>query len=489
MHTLRTHHMYPAGHGRRDINMTEGPLLGKIFLFALPLMLTNLLQMLYNATDMMVVSLSAEENAVGAIGVTGALINLILNLFMGLSVGANVVIARRLGAGDPEGASKAVHSALLVSVVMGTFGMIIGLSVSRSVLVLMGAENNLLDLASLYTRIYFCGLPFIAASNFSISIFRAKGDTRTPLIILTISGLLNVCLNLLFVLVAKKSVEGVAVATAVANFVSASLLIFRLSRDDGPCRFSLRRLRLDFASVREMILIGVPAGIQGALFALSNLIIQSSLLSVNNAMVPAGETFQPVITGNTAETNLEGFAYTSTNSICQAAISFTGQNAGAKKYHRIWRVMGLCFLITTLVALGFMLVIFLLRDPLLSLYGIHKAEEGSLARIAYQTAITRMNICFSLYFLLALMESGSGIVRGLGKSMTSTIVALIGTCLLRVVWIFTVFRTYGTLESIYVSYPLSWGLTGICHFICAVVILKRKEKKASEESETITTKP
>ena len=476
METFRIHHIHHPHAAPRSMNMTEGPLFGKILLFALPLMASNLLQMLYNAADMMVVSLSAEENAVGAIGTTGALINLVLHIFIGLSIGANVVIARRLGANDPQNASRAVHTALVMSVGLGFLGTAVGLLISRPVLALMGAQENLLDLAVLYTRIYFYGLPFIAVSNFAISIFRAKGDTRTPLIVLTLTGLLNVGLNLFFVLAVRLSVEGVAIATAVSNLASAVLLLWRLSRDGGPCRFSFRLLRVDRAAVRDMVLIGVPAGIQGALFSLSNIIIQSSVLSVNNAMVPAGETFQPVVNGNAAAANLEGFVYTATNAICQASITFTGQNMGAGKYRRVWRVMWCCFLITTAVAVALGGAILLLRDPLLSLYGIFPAEEGSLAALAHRAAVTRLLYMLTTYSLLALMEVASGVMRGLGKSLTSTVVALAGSCLLRILWIATVFRAYGTLGSIYLSYPISWGLTAICHFICVVIVLKSRGK-------------
>ena len=462
---------------RHHLNMLEGPLLGKILVFALPLMVTNLLQTFYNAADMMVAGLSAEANAVGAIGTTGALIALVLNLVFGFSVGTNVVVARRLGSGEWESVSHSVHSALIVSVAFGFGGMATGLLVSRPILVLMGAQDNLLDLATLYTRIYFLGLPFIALTNCTISIFRAKGDTRTPLVILSLSGLLNVGLNLFFVLVAGLSVEGVAIATAAANAVSAVLLLWRLSKDNGPCRFSFRLLRYDRRAVREMLYIGIPASIQGALFSISNIIIQSSVLTVNNRMAPAGETFQPIVKGNAATANLEGFSYTATHAIYEASITFTSQNVGAGKYPRVWRVMGGCCLVTAIVAILFGGGMLLFREPLLALYGVTPGEVGSLTEMAYRTACVRMYYMISVYFLLAWMEVGSGILRGLGKSLTSTVISLVGSCLLRIVWIETVFRAVGTLESIYISYPLSWGLTAAISFFFAVVVLKRRIKK------------
>lgn len=476
MEARRIHHTHhPHGHGR-DLNMLEGPLLGKVLLFSLPLMLTNLLQTFYNAADMMVVSLSHEANAVGAIGTTGAMINLVLNIFMGLAVGANVVVARRLGSGSWENVSRAVHTSLIISIALGTLGMGVGLLISRPILSVMGAQESLLDLAVLYTKIYFFGLPFIAVSNFLISIFRAKGDTRTPLFILTLTGLLNVGLNLFFVLVVRLSVEGVAIATAISNVASALLLLWRLSLDKGPCRFSLRLLRFDRFALRDMILIGVPASIQGALFSLSNMIIQSSILSVNNASVPAGETFQPVVNGNAAAANLEGFVYTATNSIYQAAITFTSQNVGAGKYHRVWRVMGTCYFVTTLVALIFGGLTLALHTPLLALYGVHHGPD-ELTEMAYHTAYLRLIYMMTTYFLLAEMEVGSGILRGLGKSTTSTLVSLAGVCLLRIAWIATVFRALGSLESVYISYPISWLITALAHFTCAVIVLKAMIRK------------
>ena len=227
---------------KQTLSMTAGPLFYKILLFVLPLMATNLLQTLYNAADMMVVGLSDEPNAVGAIGMTGAFINLVLNVFIGFATGANVVIARHLGAKEGERASRAVHTALSISLVLGALGTVIGLAISRPVLSLMGASGKLLDLATLYTYIYFAGAPFLSLTNYLISIFRAKGDTKTPLIVLALAGLINVLFNLFFVLVVGLSVEGVAIATVLSNVISAALLLFRLSREEGPCRFSFKKL-------------------------------------------------------------------------------------------------------------------------------------------------------------------------------------------------------------------------------------------------------
>lgn len=481
MHTLIRHRRAIRNEKTQKPDMTEGRILGKIVLFILPLIATNLLQMLYSAADMMVVSLSSEENAVGAIGTTNQLITLITNIFIGLAVGANVVVAQRIGARDEEGTSKAVHTALLISVIAGVASMLVGLIFSHPLLILMGAQENLLELATVYTQFYFIGVPFLSITNFLISIFRAKGDTRTPMIVLTCTGLFNVAFNLFFVLAVGLSVEGVAIATAIANFLSASILTWRLSRDGSSCRFSFRKLRIEKKALREVVVNGVPAGIQGALYALSNMLIMSSVLAVNNSLVPSGSGFEPIVKGNSASSSLEGFPYFATNAVYQAAITFSGQHVGAKKYRRVWRVAGCCYFLTTLIAVVMAGVIRIFRQPFLAFYGVVPGAEGSLNAMAYAAADTRMLIMLTMYFLLGWMEVGSGLLRGLGRSFVSTGVSLVGACLFRVVWIMTVFRAYGTLVSIYISYPISWLLTALAHFIFFTVFLTRMIRKQAKE--------
>ena len=469
---------------RREINMVEGPLLGKIVTFVLPLMLTNLLQVFYNAADMIVVSLSTEADAVGAIGTTGAMINLIVNLFIGFSIGANVVVARYIGAGDRERTSETVHTSLCMSVLFGAGGCVIGLLVSTPILRAMGNTGHLLELASFYTKIYFAGVPFLSVTNYAIAILRARGDTRTPLNILTLTGLLNVGLNLIFVLVFKMSVDGVAWATTIANGVSMVLLLIRLSQDESACRFSFSLLRMRKRAFGEILYVGLPAGLQGALFSLSNMLIQSSILQVNNTLCPPGSAYQPVVKGNAAAANLEGFAYTATNSVHQASVTFTSQNVGAKKFERIKKVMNSCYLVTFGIAVVSAGLLLLLRVPLLGLYGVAAGAEGSLESLAMQTAQTRMLYMFTVYFTLAFMEVGSGVLRGMGRSITSTAVSLVGSCLLRIVWIFTVFRAHPTLEVIYLSYPLSWTLTAAIHFVCCTVVRRRLVRSAPPAEES-----
>ena len=455
--------------------MTEGPLFTKILLFVLPMMATNLLQVAYNAADMMIVSLSSEANSVGAIGMTGPFINLVLNLFMGFSIGANVVIARSIGAREGERASKVVHTSLLLALMLGVVGCVIGWFISEPVLSAMGIDGNLLDLATTYTFVYFAGAPFVALTNYSVAIFRAKGDTKTPLYVLTVSGLINVVFNLFFVLALGMAVEGVALATVISNVVSSVVLIYCLSRSNDDCKFAFSKLGIDKRALKEVIRIGFPAGIQGALFSLSNMMIQSSVLRVNDILAP-GSVYEPVVDGNASVSNLNGFIYTATNSVCQASIAFTSQNVGAGKFDRIKKVMLNCYAITCAVAVICSTTLVIFNHQLLALYGITDGE--GLAGIAYSAAMTKMRCETMTYFLLAFMEVGCGVLRGLGKSLTSTVITLVGACLLRVVWILTVFEHFLTLESIYISYPVSWTVTGIVALIIALRLLKKLSERA-----------
>lgn len=458
----------------KKLDMTEGPLFGKILLFVLPLMVTNLLQVFYNAADMVIASMSSEPDAVGAIGTTGAFVNLVVNIFMGFATGANVVIARYLGAKDDVRASRATHTALSMSLIFGAVSGAVGVMISHPVLSAMGAQGKLLDLAVTYTVIYFIGLPFIAASNYLIAIYRAKGDTRTPLFVLSFTGLCNVLMNLFFVKTAGLSVEGVALATSIANALSALLLGFKLSKDDTACRFSFKKLCIDRRLFKEILNIGLPAGIQGSLFSISNMLISSSILQINNSICPPGSAFQPVVKGNAAMANLDGFVYTAQNTTYQAAITFTSQNAGAGKHERVFKIRRCCFAIGIFISLAISAVMTLFPETFLSFYGVVSGAEGSLEQIAYETALIRIQYVTLLYFFIVFMEVGSGIARGLGKSFASMIISLLGACAFRVVWILTVFRIWPTLQVLYLSFPISWIASGIAFSLYATIILKKQ---------------
>ena len=462
---------------RRDVDMTSGPILVNLLRFSLPLIFTNLLQMLYNATDMIVVGLSSEADAVGAIGTTSSFVALIVSLFIGLSVGANVVVARHIGAKDEERASRAVHTSTVAALIFGVVGAIVGVLIARPVMVLMGNEGRLLELSVLYTRIYFVSLPFHSLSNYAIALHRAKGDTQTPLAVLTLSGIVNVLLNIFFVLVCDMSVEGVAIATAVAAALSAVVLYGNLMRETGPCHFSPKKLCLDWAEMKQILLVGVPSGIQGALFALSNMMIQSSIIQVNNALCDPGASYQPVVKGNAAVANLEGFVYTAVNAVTQATISFTSQNLGALKFDRIKRIMVTSYALDFTIALVLSALLVLFNRPLLALYGVSPSATDALAQLTYDSAMTRILWTILPYGLIATMEIGSGVMRGLGKTLSSTTVCLIGACLLRVIWTKTVFAHHGTLEALFLVYPISWVITGISLFLLATISMRRMRQE------------
>ena len=455
----------------KDTDLLHGPLLGKIFAFVLPLVVTNLLQNLYNAADMIVVGLSHVDGAIGSIGTTTAMISAVINLFMGFAVGSSVMVARAIGERNERKTSNAVHTSMLVGLVSGLFTMVLGLLMSRRMLILLGDKGHILELADLYTRIYFMGVPFIAMTNFLIAVFRAKGDTKTPLVVLTLTGLLNVGLNLLFVLAFNMSVDGVALATAIANFASMVALGWILHNDEGWCRLQFSRIRLEKYSLKGIIYNGLPAGIQGVLFSLSNMLIQSNIIAINNRLCPGGSD---IIDGNAAGASIESFAYVSTNSVCQAAVTFTSQHYGAHMVKRIRKVIRDCYFVSFLIAESISLLILLFRVPLARIY--------VSAPMAVEAATTRLFYMLFLYFTLAAMDTGSGIVRGLNRPILSTVITLMGSCVLRIVWIATAVRANQTLPMVYLSYPISWGVTGLCH-LCVSIYVTRKMKRLYQPEE------
>lgn len=458
---------------KKKLDFTEGKVFFKILLFVLPIVATNLLQMLYNAADMMVVGLSDEVNAVGAVGVTGSFISLIVNVFIGFSVGANVVVARHIGAQDDEATKRAVHTSLFLGFLFGLVGALLGVIISRPLLKWMGNAGNLLYLAVRYTYFYFAGVPFIALTNYLIAIFRAKGDSKTPLIVLSLSGVANVALNLFFVLVLGLSVEGVALATSIANLLSFIVLLWKLKKDGGATEFSLKALRIDRRALKDVVQVGLPAAIQGALVSISNILIQSSIVTVNNKFCPPESKYQPVVNGCAAGSNLSSFVYTAFNAVYQGAITFTGQNIGARKPKRVYGIMGSCCVLVLLIALPLSTVVYLLREPLLALYGIVNGAEGSLENLAFEAASAQLIYVSLPYFVCGIMEVGSGVLRGLNRSFLSMVIMLVGTCLLRVVWLLTVFPLKQTLAIIYICYPITWAISALALFGCALFVLRK----------------
>lgn len=458
-------------------DMTEGGIFGKFVAYALPFMLTNLLQVLYNAADVIVVGLSGEPDALGAVGTTTAFVNLIVGLYTGIAVGSEVVISRAIGRRDEEETSKATHTSILFGLLFGVACGLLGFFIAGPVLAAMGNGGKLLSLATTYTRIYFIGLPVVALTNFAVAVLHAEGDSKTPFIVLTIAGIANVVLNLFFVLVCKMSVEGVAIATVMSNAISAIVLVIKLFRDKGACKLHFKKLRIHGKTLGKIVKIGLPAAVQSSLFSLSNMLIQSSIVSVNNSVAGANAEYQPVVKANSAGTSIESFIYTAIDSVGKAAVSFVGQNAGAGKTDRLWKFLRISYTISFVVGVALPAIVLLLRNPLLALYGIYPAEEG-LGAIAYDAAMTRMLIMFIPYFTIAFMQLGSGILQGLGKSVTASVSSLIGACLFRVVWILTAFAAMPTLGMIYVSYPISWTLVAAAHIVVILRTMKRLGGKA-----------
>lgn len=440
---------------RYEIDMTRGPLFGKILNFSIPLMLTGILQLLYNAADMIVVGNFGSDTSLAAVGATGALINLIINVFMGLSVGASVVVAKAIGAGDAGKASRATHTAILISVICGIGVGIFGILTARTLLGWMKTPDDVINLSTTYMRIYFAGLPMTMLYNFGASILRATGDTKRPLYFLMLSGIINVLLNLLLVIVFDLDVAGVAIATVVSTTISAILVILCLTKSEGPCRLYLKKLKLHGKELIEISKIGLPAGIQGSIFSISNVLIQSSVNSFGSV----------TMSGNAAAANLEGFIYTSMNSIYQAALTFTGQNIGAKQYKRVYAVCASCLIIVTAIGIIGGTGIYLFREPLISIYDKNPAVISEGMKRNAVIAVT--------YFICGAMDVLVGIMRGYGKSITPMIVSIVGVCGIRIFWIYTVFAEYHTLYWLYVSYPLSWVITLTIHVVCYEIVRRK----------------
>ena len=438
-----------------EMDMTSGPLLGKILAFSFPLMCSGVLQLLFNAADIIVVGRYAGHTALAAVGSTSSLINLLVNLFVGLSVGANVLIARSYGAGRMEAVHKGVHTAMLTALVGGIALIFVGLAASRPMLSLMGTPDDVIDQAALYLRIYFVGAPSLLVYNFGAAILRAVGDTRRPLYFLTLAGVLNVILNLVFVIVFSMGVAGVALATILSQTLSAWLIVLCLMHNTGAFQLVLQELRIDKEQLQEILRIGVPAGIQGMVFSLSNVVIQSSVNSFGSA----------VMAGNTAASNIEGFVYTCMNAVSQTSMSFVSQNVGAKRFARVDQVVLRCMLLSAGVGIFLGSSAYLLGRWLL---GIYTPEPQVITYGLY-----RMSVVCTTYFLCGWMDCLACSVRGLGASVLPMVVSIIGACLLRIVWVMTIFQWERTQLCLYISYPVSWALTMAAHLICFLVLRKK----------------
>ena len=447
---------------KKEMDMCEGPLAGKILRYTLPLALSGILQLCFNAADMIVVGRYASGEALAAVGSTGALINLIINVFMGLAVGVSVCVAHAWGAKNKESVRQIVHTAMLTSVIAGMIVLVIGFFGCRTFLSWMGTPDNVIALSTTYMKIYFLGMPACMVYNFGASVLRSIGDTKRPLIFLVIAGIVNVLLNLLTVIGLRLGVAGVAIATAASQAVSAALVVRSLMKRQDSCRLVLRDLRIYPDKLMTIIRVGLPAGLQGAVFSISNVLIQSSINSFGSVAME----------GNTAAGNLEGFIYNVMNAFYHTSLTFTGQNVGARKPERIPRIALTCIALSMAISLTLSGLMYLFREPLLAIYRPDAPEA-----VAYGSL--RMSIIVLTYFLCGIMEVFTGSLRGMGASLTPMLISLVGACVTRVIWIYTVFAAVPTLQVLYSCYPVSWLFTILMQIVAFFVIRRNLQRRLS----------
>lgn len=440
-----------------EIDMTNGPILYKLLVFSLPLIASNILQLLFNAADVVVVGRFAGSEPLAAVGATSSLTNLIVNLFIGLAVGANVVTANYFGAKKNKELSLAVHTSISISVIAGTILAVLGVVLAKPMLSLMDTPPEVINHAVLYMRIYFLGMPIMMVYNFGSSILKAVGDTKRPLWYLALAGVVNVVLNLIFVILLRMGVAGVALATVLSQVIAAALVVRSLMTEDSAIRLCLDRLKIDLGIFKKIAQIGVPSGIQGMLFSMSNVIIQSTVNSFGAVAVA----------GNTAGQTIEGFVYTSMNAVSQTTVSFVGQNMGAKKFDRMKRVIIECVLLVSVVGIVLGNGAVLGSRFLVGLY----SENPEVVAFGME----RIKVICTLYLLCGIMEVLVGAIRALGFAMYPTIISLIGACALRIIYIFTLFPYHRSLRNLYLTYPISWFVTTLAQLVCLVLVYRKRK--------------
>lgn len=439
-------------HKQQGITMTEGGMAMNILRFAFPLMVAGIMNLLFNAADVVVVGKFAGDHAQAAVTSTGSLINLLINLFMGLGVGVNVVVAQALGSGEKSRVNSIVHTAVTVGVVAGTFLTLVGELFTPVLLRLMGSPDSIIGLSTTYLRFYFLGLPGELVYNFGSALLRAQGDTKRPMYYLSLAGAINLGLNLIFVILFHWSVVGVAIATAISKWLSALMVLRCLHHESGVMHFELHELRIDWTALKQIARIGLPAGLQASLFSLSNATVQSAVNSM-------GEV---VMAGSGAAANIGGFIYTTANAFYQSSVTFTSQNRGAGKPERIDRAYRWNLLFAAVLPTIVGLAAFVAGPWLLGIYTNDPA--------VMQQGLIRMGLVSNFYGVCGIMEVSIGVLRGLGQSILPMIVSLICTCGLRIVWVATVFAAVGTAESLFLCYPISWGVAGIVFALSILVI-------------------
>lgn len=449
---------------RRNQSMLEGTLLPSIILYTIPIILTSVLQLLFNAADLVVVGRFCGSLSVAAVGATTSLTNLLVNFFIGLSVGAGVTVAHALGGKEDDWVHRTVHTALPMALACGAVVTILGVSLSESFLQMMGTPEDILPLSGLYMKIYFAGITFTMVYNFCAAILRAAGDTRGPLIYLTFAGVVNVVLNVIFVTVFDMNVAGVALATTISQGISAVLVLRALMKRSDACRLELKKMRFYGMQVAKIVRIGLPAGVQSALFGISNVMIQSSVNSF-------GAVF---VSGNAAAMNIEGFLYVSLNAFHQTAVNFIGQNAGARRYDRISKIFGICSACVVILGITLGAAMWSAGPKLLSLYITDSPEA-----IGY--GMIRMTYMALPYFLCGLMDVSTGALRGLGVSFIPMLISVLGVCGIRILWIATIFQLPGfhTPQCLYLSYIVSWTVTLICQTSAFGMVYRKHRKQNS----------
>ncbi len=444
---------------RSETNFTEGPLLKNILLFTIPLMLNGILQLLFNAADIIVVGKFAGSGELAAVGATSSSVNLIVNFCIGLSIGSNVLIARHIGAKDTYRVEKAVHTAIATSILFGIITGVVGFLISGPLLRLLDTPSDIFNSALKYMRAYFVGVPATIVYNFGASILRSKGDTERPLRFLTVAGIVNVILNLIFVIVFHMGALGVGLATAISQFVSMTLVILCLITEQSEVHLDISKIAFDKNEMSEIVAIGLPAGLQSSMFSISNMMVQASVNSFDQTAIVAGSA---------AAGNVEGFAYVAINSFAQTMLTLSGQNLGAGKLKRVDAGLKACALCAAVTGILFTVTIMPFAAKVLSIY----SNDAEVIRYG----INRLWFVMAPYCLCGIMESLGNGVRGLGYSLLPLFVAIFGTCIFRITWLAFVFPLMPTINNIFIVYPISWFLTGAAHFVCYIFARKRLNK-------------
>ncbi len=444
---------------KKSIKIIEGTILPNMLKYALPIMLTNVLQLFYNSADMFVVGNFCEDkNALGAVGCTGSLIHMILGIFIGLGAGVAVILAQSIGAGDRERSNKIVHTAFCISVMLGVAVTVIGNIIAVPLLHLMNTPEEFIEGASLYVKIYFCGSIGNIVYNFFAGVLRSRGDTVRPLLFSMVGGIANIVLNLIFVLCFGMGVEGVAIATIASQFVSAILVIVHMTKLTDECRLVFTKLRIDGKVLVDLLKVGLPAGVQGSLFSVSNMILQTGYNSLGPVIVNA----------NVAAMNVDGYIYNILNSFYHTCMTFCSQNFGARKFDRVKKV---CFSgIGSVAVIGLLLgtLVYVFSDPLVSIFN---SDPEVLHYAKYRLMIIGLPYCFC-----GLMDVGSGLLRSLGYSFRALVITFLGSCVLRIVWVYTVFARFADVRVLYLAFPISWLLTALT-LLATFYFCYRKEKK------------